>query len=196
MLDALDLDDPVVGVRYSLERGRLHNSAGAPVEAARHFRRAADLAAPSSSPQLTFLRIDALHMLAIAEPEGAEDHTALAVQELAVQELAAVDDRAPCGGSSPCTTTWAGTGSMPATPPEHSRSSKRRWMPPRSTARPVRSPPRAKRSQRHAPPLARRADSGRFRHASLRGAPQPAVRAGTAETVRSIVHWPSTRVPT
>ena len=90
MLDALDLDDPVVAVRYSLERGRLHNSAGAPVEAARHFRRAAELSAPGSepaSPALTFLRIDALHMLAIAEPEGAEDHTALAVRE-----LAAVDD--------------------------------------------------------------------------------------------------------
>ena len=92
MLDALDLDDPVVAVRYSLERGRLHNSAGTPVEAARHFRRAADLAAPSgdgqpASPALAFLRIDALHMLAIAEPEGAEDHTALAIRE-----LAAVDD--------------------------------------------------------------------------------------------------------
>ena len=83
MLDALDLDDPVVAVRYSLERGRLHNSAGAPVEASRHFRRAADLAAPPAAPELTFLRIDALHMLAIAEPEGAEDHTALAIRELA-----------------------------------------------------------------------------------------------------------------
>ena len=87
MLDALDLDDPVVAVRYSLERGRLHNSAGAPVEAARHFRRAAELAEPPATPDLTFLRIDALHMLAIAEPEGAEDHTAQAVRE-----LAAVDD--------------------------------------------------------------------------------------------------------
>jgi tetratricopeptide (TPR) repeat protein len=83
MLDALDLDDPVVAVRYSLERGRLHNSAGAPVEAARHFRRAAELATPPASPQITFLRIDALHMLAIAEPEGTEDHTAQAVRELA-----------------------------------------------------------------------------------------------------------------
>jgi tetratricopeptide (TPR) repeat protein len=83
MLDALDLDDPAVAVRYSLERGRLHNSAGAAVEAARHFRRAAELAAPPAAAELTFLRIDALHMLAIAEPEGAEDHTAQAVQELA-----------------------------------------------------------------------------------------------------------------
>jgi len=87
MLDALDLDDPEVAVRYSLERGRLHNSAGAPVEAARHFRRAAELSAPPAPPELTFLRIDALHMLAIAEPEGAEDHTAQAIRE-----LAAVDD--------------------------------------------------------------------------------------------------------
>jgi hypothetical protein len=87
MLDAIDLDDPVVAVRYSLERGRLHNSAGAPVEAARHLRRAAELAEPPAPPELTFLRIDALHMLAIAEPEGAEDYTAQAIRE-----LSAVDD--------------------------------------------------------------------------------------------------------
>jgi hypothetical protein len=80
MLDAIDLDEPVVAVRAALERGRLHNSAGAPVEAAWHFRRAAALAADNG---LTFLRIDALHMLAIADPEHADDHTAVALQELA-----------------------------------------------------------------------------------------------------------------
>lgn len=84
VLDALDLDEPVVAVRAALERGRLHNSAGAPVEATWHFRRAAALAEANS---LGFLRIDALHMLAIADPEHADDHT-----ETALRELAAVDD--------------------------------------------------------------------------------------------------------
>lgn len=80
VLDALDLDEPVVAVRVALERGRLHNSAGAPVEAAWHFRRAAALATENG---LAFLRIDALHMLGIAEPEHADDHTAVALRELA-----------------------------------------------------------------------------------------------------------------
>lgn len=84
VLDALDLDEPVVAVRVALERGRLHNSAGAPVEAAWHFRRAADLAAAHG---LTFLRIDALHMLAIADSANAEEHT-----DTALRELATVDD--------------------------------------------------------------------------------------------------------
>jgi hypothetical protein len=84
VLDALDLDEPVVAVRAALERGRLHNSAGAPVEAAWHFRRAASLAAENG---LTFLRIDALHMLAIADPEHADEHT-----DTALRELAGVED--------------------------------------------------------------------------------------------------------
>jgi hypothetical protein len=84
VLDALDLDEPVVAVRVALERGRLHNSAGAPVEATWHFRRAATLAEANG---LTFLRIDALHMLAIADSEHADEHT-----ETALRELAAVDD--------------------------------------------------------------------------------------------------------
>ena len=79
MLDALDLDEPVVAVRAALERGRLHNSAGAPVEATWHFRRAASLAEANG---LTFLRIDALHMLAIADPEHADEHTDTALREL------------------------------------------------------------------------------------------------------------------
>jgi hypothetical protein len=83
VLDALDLDEPVVAVRAALERGRLHNSAGAPVEAAWHFRRAAALADDNG---LTFLRIDALHMLAITDPEHADEHTDTALRELAVVE--------------------------------------------------------------------------------------------------------------
>jgi hypothetical protein len=84
VLDALDLDEPVVAVRAALERGRLHNSAGAPAEATWHFRRAAALADENG---LTFLRIDALHMLAIADPEHADEHT-----DTALRELAVVDD--------------------------------------------------------------------------------------------------------
>ncbi len=84
LLDALDLDEPVVAVRAALERGRLHNSAGAPVEATWHFRRAAPLAEANG---LTFLRIDALHMLAIADPEHTDEHT-----ETALHELVAVED--------------------------------------------------------------------------------------------------------
>ncbi|MEO5534887.1 MAG: hypothetical protein ABIR17_07110 [Pseudolysinimonas sp.] len=87
VLDALDLDDPVVAVRAALERGRLHNSAGAPVEAAGHFRKAAALSAPPASTELTFLHIDALHMLGIADPANIEDSTARALDE-----LSAVDD--------------------------------------------------------------------------------------------------------
>jgi hypothetical protein len=83
MLDAIDLDEPVVAVRAALERGRLHNSAGAPVEATWHFRRAAVLADENG---LTFLRIDALHMLAIADPEHADEHTDTALRELALVE--------------------------------------------------------------------------------------------------------------
>lgn len=84
VLDALDLDEPVVAVRVALERGRLHNSAGAPVEATWHFRRAAALA---EANRLTFLRIDALHMLAITDAENADAHT-----DTALRELADVDD--------------------------------------------------------------------------------------------------------
>ncbi|MEO8529220.1 MAG: hypothetical protein ABI435_09085 [Pseudolysinimonas sp.] len=94
VLDALDLDDPVVAVRAALERGRLHNSAGAPVEAAVHFRKAAERSAPPASAALTFLRLDALHMLGIADSANIEDCTARALGE-----LSAVDD--------PRTQRWA-----------------------------------------------------------------------------------------
>jgi hypothetical protein len=80
VLDALDLDEPVVAVRAALERGRLHNSAGAPVEATWHFRRAAALADENG------LTIDALHMLAIADPEHSDEHTDTALRELALVE--------------------------------------------------------------------------------------------------------------
>jgi tetratricopeptide (TPR) repeat protein len=74
ILDALDPDDPRVMVRVALERGRLHNSAGAADEAVRHFRRAVDRSV--GDPEFVFLHVDALHMLAIADIERAEEWAA------------------------------------------------------------------------------------------------------------------------
>lgn len=84
VLDALDLDDSRIAMRVALERGRLHESADAVAEAARHFARAAELSA--GDPALVFLHVDALHMLAIAEPERAEEWTQRAVEVLATTD--------------------------------------------------------------------------------------------------------------
>lgn len=73
VLDALDAVTPVVRVRVALERGRLRNSSGDPDAAAPLFREAAEEAA---SAGLVFLHVDALHMLAIAEPARAAEWTA------------------------------------------------------------------------------------------------------------------------
>ncbi len=59
--------------RVLLERGRLRNSAGDPAAAIPLFEAAKDAASS------LFLRVDALHMLAIADPERAEQHTAAAL---------------------------------------------------------------------------------------------------------------------
>ncbi|MHC5796856.1 hypothetical protein ACVXZ4_11920 [Lacisediminihabitans sp. FW035] len=67
---------PVVGVRVLLESGRLMNSSGHPDAAIGLFRQAASIAARGG---LLFLEVDALHMLAIADPADAEDWTAQAV---------------------------------------------------------------------------------------------------------------------
>jgi len=69
---------PVVHVRVLLERGRVRNSSGDPDGAVPLFREAADAAA---SAGLVLLRVDALHMLAIADAAHAADWTreALAV---------------------------------------------------------------------------------------------------------------------
>lgn len=75
----------VVTVRIALERGRVHNSAGDPEGARPLFASAAREAAGAASEgspdaaALTFLRVDALHMLAIADPERAEQWTAQAL---------------------------------------------------------------------------------------------------------------------
>lgn len=79
VLDAVEIAVPVVAVRVALERGRLRNSAGEPAVASSLFRTAADQAAAA---QLTFLQVDALHMLAIAEPDAAELWTTRALEVL------------------------------------------------------------------------------------------------------------------
>lgn len=57
-----------VRVRYLLERGRVHNSSGAPERAVPLFTDAASAAAADPDPGAEFYRIDALHMLGIAAP--------------------------------------------------------------------------------------------------------------------------------
>ena len=79
LLDRLDVSDDVVAARAALERGRLHNSAGDPGRAVPYFLAAADAASAAGS---VFLQVDALHMLAIAEPDQAEEWTAAALDVL------------------------------------------------------------------------------------------------------------------
>ncbi|MFE5408548.1 hypothetical protein [Microbacterium sp. NPDC056569] len=74
-LDAVSIEDAAVAARAALERGRVRNSAGDPATAVPYFLAAVDAA---SAAGLTFLRVDALHMLAIAEPDQAEEWTAAA----------------------------------------------------------------------------------------------------------------------
>lgn len=80
ILDGIDVSDDVVAARAALERGRLHNSAGDPERAVAYFLAAADAATAAGS---VFLQVDALHMLAIAEPAEVQEWTdaALAVLE-------------------------------------------------------------------------------------------------------------------
>lgn len=79
LLDAIPIDTAAVAARTALERGRLRNSAGHPDAAVAYFLAAADAA---SGDDLTFLHIDALHMLAIAEPEQSEAWTEAALRVL------------------------------------------------------------------------------------------------------------------
>lgn len=76
LLIELGDEAPVVGVRVLLESGRLMNSSGHPDAAIGLFRQAASIAARAG---LLFLEVDAVHMLAIADPGDAEDWTAQAV---------------------------------------------------------------------------------------------------------------------
>lgn len=70
-------ETPIVAARVLLESGRILNSAGRADDAAPLFRGAARLA---NEARLEFVEIDALHMLAIAQPDDAQDWTARAVE--------------------------------------------------------------------------------------------------------------------
>ncbi|MEZ3160580.1 hypothetical protein AB1K54_08510 [Microbacterium sp. BWT-B31] len=82
LLDAIPAEvataEAAVRVRIALERGRLRNSGGDPDGALALFREATEAAASD----LVFLRVDGLHMLAIADPDRAEAWTAEALEAL------------------------------------------------------------------------------------------------------------------
>jgi tetratricopeptide (TPR) repeat protein len=71
-LDAIRNEHPQVLTRVSLERGRLYNSAGESAAAIPFFHKALAHADAAGNEALA---IDALHMLAIADSERAEDWT-------------------------------------------------------------------------------------------------------------------------
>lgn len=79
LLDHLAVDDPEVATRASLERGRLLRSAGLTEQAGPHFEAAAATAAAAG---LEALRVDALHMVALAAP--VEEQRRLTEEALAV----------------------------------------------------------------------------------------------------------------
>ncbi|GAA5202439.1 hypothetical protein [Microbacterium jejuense] len=83
-LDAVAIADDAVAARAALERGRVRNSAGDPDAAIPYFTAAVDAA---SRPDLVFLRVDAFHMLAIADAGQADEWT-----EAALGALEAVED--------------------------------------------------------------------------------------------------------
>jgi len=77
LLDTVEADTAVVRTRVALERGRLHRSAGDAAASVPLFELAAVTAGGAG---LTFLQVDALHMLAMADPSNADAHTAAAIE--------------------------------------------------------------------------------------------------------------------
>ncbi|WP_109211517.1 MULTISPECIES: hypothetical protein [Microbacterium] len=77
VLDEVSIEDAAVAARAALERGRVRNTAGDPQAAVPYF-----LAAVDAASGIAFLKVDALHMLAIAEPDQAEEWTAAALAVL------------------------------------------------------------------------------------------------------------------
>jgi tetratricopeptide (TPR) repeat protein len=77
LLDSIDGDEPTVGVRVLLERGRLLNSSGHAAMAVPLFEQAAELGDHLGEE---FLAVDALHMLAIADSAHAELWTRSALE--------------------------------------------------------------------------------------------------------------------
>lgn len=84
VLDTVSIGDDAAAARAALERGRLRNSAGDPDAAIPYFIAAVDAA---SRTGLVFLRVDALHMLAIADAGQADEWT-----DAALAALEAVDE--------------------------------------------------------------------------------------------------------
>ncbi|MFC5503622.1 hypothetical protein ACFPJ4_15355 [Lysinimonas soli] len=83
VLEDVDAPVPAIRARVALERGRLRNSAGHPDEAVAFFENAAAIAeAAGSQPWAGFVRVDALHMLGIADAARSERHTAAALAVL------------------------------------------------------------------------------------------------------------------
>jgi tetratricopeptide (TPR) repeat protein len=85
LLESVEILSSVVEVRVLLEQGRVHNSSGRPADAVPLFEEAAKKA---TRERLDFLAIDALHMLAIADPESADART-----REALELVDATDDR-------------------------------------------------------------------------------------------------------
>jgi len=83
LLDAVALGPSAgeerVRARVAIERGRLVEAAGSPGDALPQFEAAATLADRAGS---AFLRLEALHMIAVVAPQRAEHVTAQALEEL------------------------------------------------------------------------------------------------------------------
>lgn len=79
VLSTTPIPSTEAAVRIALERGRLRNSEGDRSAAVPLFELAAESA---GAAELTFLRVDALHMLAIADPDHAAEWTARALEAL------------------------------------------------------------------------------------------------------------------
>ncbi|MBD1542092.1 hypothetical protein G9E11_07495 [Arthrobacter sp. IA7] len=77
LLDSIDGDEPTVGVRVLLERGRVLNASGHAAMAVPLFEQAAELGDHLGEE---FLAVDALHMLAIADSAHAELWTRSALE--------------------------------------------------------------------------------------------------------------------
>lgn len=91
LLDRIASEDDAVRTRVDLERGRLRRSAGRPAEAVPLFVAAHERA---DCAGLAYLAVDALHMLALADPDNAPEWTVKAL------------DRAT-GATDPETRAWA-----------------------------------------------------------------------------------------
>lgn len=75
LLDTIEPRGAAVRTRLALERGRVRNSSGEPTVAIPWF---ADAASTAEGAGLTFLHVDALHMLGIADAANVEAWTARA----------------------------------------------------------------------------------------------------------------------